>query len=150
MSCCTKVVDSDDLSLNVCPEQLQQNRIMKVISKKIVLKVLELMKKLAKRWTVTTRKTRKRTLGKMPRTVTRRTTRAKIETGQRPIGSLTRTGPRGRFESVQCPQVDSHEERHISLDMYLDPVSVRQESTEYMSGESIKTMRKSQPFSSSV
>merc|ERR1711977_66235 len=38
----------DDLPLNVSREQLQQSKIMKVISKKLVRKILELMKKLAK------------------------------------------------------------------------------------------------------
>merc|ERR1712193_189026 len=42
------VVDSDALPLNVSREQLQQSKIMKAISKKLVRKILELMKKLAK------------------------------------------------------------------------------------------------------
>merc|ERR1719498_928743 len=42
------VVDSDDLPLNVNREQLQQNKILKVISKKLTRKVLEMLKKISK------------------------------------------------------------------------------------------------------
>jgi len=41
------VVDSDDLPLNVNREQLAQNRVLKVMAKKITRKVLEMLQKLA-------------------------------------------------------------------------------------------------------
>merc|ERR1719231_25427 len=42
------VVDSNDLPLNVSREQLQQNKVMKIVTKKLTRKILELLKKLAK------------------------------------------------------------------------------------------------------
>jgi len=41
------VVDSDDLPLNVSREQLQQMKMVKVMSKKLVRKALEMIKSLA-------------------------------------------------------------------------------------------------------
>lgn len=41
------VVDSDDLPLNVSREQLQQMKMIKVMSKKLVKKALEMLKNLA-------------------------------------------------------------------------------------------------------
>ena len=42
------VVDSDDLPLNVNRDQLQQSKVMRVISKKLVKKVLDLLRDMAK------------------------------------------------------------------------------------------------------
>jgi molecular chaperone HtpG len=44
---CAGVVDSEDLPLNVNRETLAQNRVLKVMGKKVVRKVLDMLKKLA-------------------------------------------------------------------------------------------------------
>merc|ERR1711871_1090575 len=41
------VVDSDDLPLNVSRETLQQHKVLRVMGKKLVRKVLEMLRKLA-------------------------------------------------------------------------------------------------------
>ena len=43
------VVDSDDLPLNVNRETVQENKIIKIIRKKLIRKVLEMLRKMAER-----------------------------------------------------------------------------------------------------
>lgn len=44
--CVQGIVDSDDLPLNVSRETLQQHKLIKIIKKKLVRKVLDMLKKI--------------------------------------------------------------------------------------------------------
>jgi len=57
------VVDSDDLPLNVSREQLQQHKILKVIGKKLVRKILEMLKQLSDEDIEVRKKEREQTSG---------------------------------------------------------------------------------------
>merc|ERR1712187_667494 len=142
------VVDSDDLPLNVSREQLQQNKIMKVISKKLVRKVLELMKKLAKEGTSGDDEDEE-----------------KEDEEEEEEEKKDKAGEEGTWSKfwkefnknlkMGCYEDDSNrsklskllrftstksEGKEISLDKYLDRMQESQESIYYMSGESMETM----------
>merc|ERR1712032_7284 len=150
------VVDSDDLPLNVSREQLQQNKIMKVISKKLVRKVLELMKKLAKEEESgededeekeddedakedkeeteekTDKKEEESTWGKFYKEFAKNLKMGCYEddSNRSKISKLL------RFISTKS------EGKETSLDKYLDRMAESQESIYYMSGESLDVMKK--------
>merc|ERR1711907_228375 len=142
------VVDSDDLPLNVSREQLQQNKIMKVISKKLVRKVLELMKKLAKEeesgddeeeekedeeeTEKEAKKDEESTWAKFYKEFNKNLKMGCYEddSNRSKISKLL------RFTSTKS------EEKDISLDKYLDRMQESQESIYYMSGDSLEVMRK--------
>merc|ERR1711979_64919 len=144
------VVDSDDLPLNVSREQLQQNKIMKVISKKLVRKVLELMKKLAK----------EEDSGEDDEDEDKEETDEKEEKKDKKDEEGTWTKFWKEFNKnlkMGCYEDDSNrsklskllrftttksEEKEVSLDKYLDRMQESQESIYYMSGDSIETMKK--------
>mmetsp|Transcript_26790 Transcript_26790/g.80711 ORF Transcript_26790/g.80711 Transcript_26790/m.80711 type:complete len:744 (-) Transcript_26790:91-2322(-) len=146
------VVDSDDLPLNVSREQLQQNKIMKVISKKLVRKVLELMKKLAK----------EEDSGdddeedgdeKKDEEAKEEKKDKKDEDGQwskfwkefnknLKMGCYEDDSNRSKLSKLLRFTTTKSEEKEISLDKYLDRMQESQESIYYMSGDSIETMKK--------
>merc|ERR1712003_452460 len=150
------VVDSDDLPLNVSREQLQQNKIMKVISKKLVRKVLELMKKLAKEEESGDDEEEEGEDGEE-----KKDDEAKEEKKEKKDdeeGTFTKFYKEfNKNLKMGCYEDDSNrsklskllrflttksEGKEISLDKYLDRMQESQESIYYMSGDSEETMRK--------
>merc|ERR1739838_1181800 len=150
------VVDSDDLPLNVSREQLQQNKIMKVISKKLVRKVLELMKKLSKEEESGDDEDEEGEEGEE-----KKDDEAKEEKKEKKDdeeGTFTKFYKEfNKNLKMGCYEDDSNrsklskllrflttksEGKEISLDKYLDRMQENQESIYYMSGDSIDTMKK--------
>jgi len=150
------VVDSDDLPLNVSREQLQQNKIMKVISKKLVRKILELMKKLAKEEeSGDDDEDEEKEDGdeKEEKEDTEEKKDKSDEEGQwskfwkefnknLKMGCYEDDSNRSKLSKLLRFRTTKSEEKEISLDKYLDRMQESQESIYYMSGDSVETMKK--------
>merc|ERR1711903_20493 len=151
------VVDSDDLPLNVSREQLQQNKIMKVISKKLVRKVLELMKKLAKEEDSgddedeekddeeeKEEKEEKKDEEKKDKK-DEESTWAKFYkefNKNLKMGCYEDDSNRSKISKLLRFTSTKSEDKDISLDKYLDRMQESQESIYYMSGDSMEVMKK--------
>merc|ERR1711870_153327 len=147
------VVDSDDLPLNVSREQLQQNKIMKVISKKLVRKVLELMKKLAKEGDGDDEeesddeeeKEEKEDKEEKKDKKDEETTWQKFwkEFNKNlKMGCYEDDSNRSKISKLLLFTTTKSEGKEINLDKYLDRMQESQESIYYMSGESFDVMQK--------
>merc|ERR1711912_144963 len=151
------VVDSDDLPLNVSREQLQQNKIMKVISKKLVRKVLELMKKLAKEEDSgddedeekddeeekEDKEDKKDEEKKDKKDEESTWTKFYKEFNKNlKMGCYEDDSNRSKLSKLLRFTTTKSEDKEISLDKYLDRMQESQESIYYMSGDSIETMKK--------
>merc|ERR1719476_763753 len=154
------VVDSDDLPLNVSREQLQQNKIMKVISKKLVRKVLELMKKkLAKE--EEGEDDDEKEDGDDEKKEAKEEEKADEEKKDKKeddekswmkfwkefnknlkMGCYEDDSKRSKLSKLLRFTTTKSEGKEISLDKYLDRMQESQESIYYMSGDSIETMQK--------
>merc|ERR1712000_415328 len=148
------VVDSDDLPLNVSREQLQQNKIMKVISKKLVRKVLELMKKLAKEEESgddedeekdDDEDEEKEEKEEKKDSKDDESTWAKFYkefNKNLKMGCYEDDSNRSKISKLLRFMSTKSEDKDISLDKYLDRMQESQESIYYMSGESMEVMKK--------
>merc|ERR1711903_153511 len=152
------VVDSDDLPLNVSREQLQQNKIMKVISKKLVRKVLELMKKLAKEEDSgddededeEEKKEEKKDEEKKDEEEKKdkkdeESTWAKFYkefNKNLKMGCYEDDSNRSKISKLLRFSSTKSEDKDISLDKYLDRMQESQESIYYMSGDNMEVMKK--------
>merc|ERR1712025_993396 len=153
------VVDSDDLPLNVSREQLQQSKIMKVISKKLVRKVLELMKKLAKEEDSgdeeddeekedkdDEEKEEKEDKEEKKDKKDEESSWAKFYkefAKNLKMGCYEDDSNRSKISKLLRFTSSKSEGKDISLDKYLDRMQESQESIYYMSGESLEVMKKS-------
>merc|ERR1712086_62102 len=154
------VVDSDDLPLNVSREQLQQNKIMKVISKKLVRKVLELMKKLAKEEEGEDDDDEKED-GDDEKKEAKEEGKADEEKKDKKdddekswmkfwkefnknlkMGCYEDDSNRSKLSKLLRFVTTKSEGKQISLDKYLDRMQESQESIYYMSGDSMEVMQK--------
>merc|ERR1719333_2107608 len=151
------VVDSDDLPLNVSRDQLQQNKIMKVISKKLVRKVLELMKKLAKEdESGEDEDEDKDDEDKEEKEEKEEKKDKKDETDEEStwskfykefnknlkMGCYEDDSNRSKISKLLRFVSTKSEEKEISLDKYLDRMQESQESIYYMSGDNMEVMKK--------
>jgi len=149
------VVDSDDLPLNVSREQLQQNKIMKVISKKLVRKVLELMKKLSKDEESGSdddeeeKEDKEEGEEKKPEEKKDKADEEGLWTKfwkefnkNLKMGCYEDDSNRSKLSKLLRFSTTKSEGKEISLDKYLDRMQESQESIYYMSGDSMDTMMK--------
>jgi len=146
------VVDSDDLPLNVSREQLQQNKIMKVISKKLVRKVLELMKKLAKEEESGDDDEEKEDDEEGEKEKEEKKDKSdedgtwskfwKEFNKNLKMGCYEDDSNRSKLSKLLRFVTTKSEGKQISLDKYLDRMQETQESIYYMSGDSMDIMRK--------
>merc|ERR1712023_214049 len=144
----------DDLPLNVSREQLQQNKIMKVISEKLVRKILELMRKLAKegegddddeeKKDDEDEEEEKETEEKKDSS-DEESTWAKFYkefNKNLKMGCYEDDSNRSKISKLLRFKTTKSEDKDVSLDKYLDRMAESQESIYYMSGESMETMKK--------
>merc|ERR1712164_138047 len=146
------------LPLNVSREQLQQSKIMKVISKKLVRKILELMKKLAKEEDAgdddedVEKEDKEDEEGEEKEKKEEKKDKKDEESSwakfykefakNLKMGCYEDDSNRSKISKLLRFLTSKSTDKEISLDKYLDQMGENQESIYYMSGDQMETMSK--------
>eukprot|EP00920_Eleutheroschizon_duboscqi_P012339 GHVT01029479.1.p1 GENE.GHVT01029479.1~~GHVT01029479.1.p1 ORF type:complete len:1001 (-),score=298.23 GHVT01029479.1:2566-5568(-) len=147
------VVDSDDLPLNVSRDELQQSKILKVISKKLTRKTLELIRKM--------KKDGEKQLTELKESIESESdTEKKAELKKKLsaeskfdkfykqfgrnllLGCYDDDANRSKIAKVLLYRTNQSGEKSISLDEYLERMPSTQSAIYYASGDSIEQLRK--------
>lgn len=141
------VVDSDDLPLNVSRETLQAHKVLKIMAKKLVRKVLEMLRKLSNG--ESTEDSEFGGLGSTKEEEGAKSPYIKFwETYSKSIkmGVIEDTQNRSKLTKLlRYKSTKTADDEYISLDEYVKNFKEWQKDIYYIAGESLETLKKS-PF----
>ena len=153
------VVDSDDLPLNVSREQLSQDKVLKVMGKKIVRKAIEMIKKLAEEGEVKEAAEEKEASEQATETTTEATTEqteTKMEEDNAnyielweqfgkslKIGVIEDSANRNKLARLLRYKSSLSEGKWTSLEHYVERMKEWQKQIYYVSGDSVEKVESS-------
>eukprot|EP00919_Chromeraceae_sp_WS-2016_P026296 GHVR01062231.1.p1 GENE.GHVR01062231.1~~GHVR01062231.1.p1 ORF type:complete len:799 (-),score=205.03 GHVR01062231.1:287-2683(-) len=142
------VVDSDDLPLNVSREQLQQHKILKVISKKLIKKVLDMFRQLQKE-SADEEKEITETTEETPEGEEKKekTGKTKFDTFYKEFGKNLKLGcyedeaNRAKIVKLLRFTTSVSGSRQVGLSEYVERMQPDQDVIYYMSGDSVEKLK---------
>ena len=150
------VVDSDDLPLNVSREQLSQDKVLKVMGKKIVRKAIEMIKKLAEEGEVKAGAEEKSEQTEQAEATTEATTETKTEEDNAnyielweqfgkslKIGVIEDSANRNKLARLLRYKSSLSEGKWTSLEHYVERMKDWQKQIYYVSGDSVEKVESS-------
>ena len=150
------VVDSDDLPLNVSREQLSQDKVLKVMGKKIVRKAIEMIKKLAEEGEVKAEAEEKEVSEEKEAETTTEQTETKTEEDNAnyielweqfgkslKIGVIEDSANRNKLARLLRYKSSLSEGKWTSLEHYVERMKDWQKQIYYVSGDSVEKVESS-------
>jgi len=140
------IVDSDDLPLNVSRETLAQSRVLKVMSKKLVRKILDLLRKMANKDRKSDDDDDEEGSGEAPVDEETPYTKFWTEHGKQiKFGVIDDRKNKAKLTKLLRYTTSKSDGKEVSLETYVDRMSEKQKYIYYITGESLEKVQKS-PF----